>query len=54
MEAASRIESSGVNQAPAPGATAPGPVAPVMDRDFIIKNQIVERYIAGRLPQRNR
>src|SRR5436190_1374841 len=45
MEAPSRIESIGVNQAPA--ASAP---APAMDREFIIKNQIVERYIAGRLP----
>src|SRR6185436_1046738 len=49
MEAASRIESSGVNQAPAPGAV-PGAPAPAMDREFIIKNQIVERYLAGRLP----
>jgi hypothetical protein len=45
MEAASRIESSGVNQAPGNGAPSPA-----MDRDFIIKNQIVERYLAGRLP----
>jgi len=45
MEAPSRIESIGVNQAPA--ASAP---APAMDREFIIKNQIVERYLAGRLP----
>jgi hypothetical protein len=50
MEAASRIESSGVNQAPAPGSAAPGTPAPAMDREFIIKNQIVERYLAGRLP----
>ncbi|HYJ40248.1 MAG TPA: hypothetical protein VEW08_05620 [Steroidobacteraceae bacterium] len=50
MEAASRIESSGVNQAPAAGGTAPGTPAPAMDREFIIKNQIVERYLAGRLP----
>jgi len=51
MEAASRIESSGVNQAPAASAAAvPGTPAPVMDREFIIKNQIVERYLAGRLP----
>ena len=50
MEAASRIESSGVNQAPAAGAAAPGTPAPAMDREFIIKNQIVERYLAGRLP----
>jgi hypothetical protein len=48
MEAASRIESSGVN--PAPAAAAPGMPAPAMDREFIIKNQIVERYLAGRLP----
>src|SRR6476469_8532247 len=45
MEAPSRLESSGVNKAPAVGAPAPA-----MDREFIIKNQIVERYLAGRLP----
>jgi hypothetical protein len=50
MEAASRIESSGVNQELATGAVASGSVAPAMDREFIIKNQIVERYLAGRLP----
>jgi hypothetical protein len=47
MEAASRSESSGVNQAPGAGVVLP---APAMDREFIIKNQIVERYLAGRLP----
>ena len=53
MEAASRIEPSGVNQAPAAAAAAvPGTPAPVMDREFIVKNQIVERYLAGRLPPR--
>jgi hypothetical protein len=26
------------------------PAAPAMDREFIIRNQIVERYIGGRLP----
>ncbi|HTU64473.1 MAG TPA: hypothetical protein VMF52_00870 [Steroidobacteraceae bacterium] len=31
----------------APGTGAP---PPAMDREFIIKNQIVERYLAGRLP----
>ena len=41
--------------APLPPATAAVPVAPpapapVMDRDFIVRNQIVERYISGRLP----
>ena len=59
MEAASRSESSGVNQAPGNGGPAGAPVnpglslpspAPAMDREFIIKNQIVERYLAGRLP----
>jgi hypothetical protein len=29
---------------------APLASAPAMDREFIIKNQIVERYLAGRLP----
>jgi hypothetical protein len=52
MEAASRIESSGVNQASAASAAALGTPAPAMDREFIIKNQIVERYLAGRLPPR--
>src|SRR5690242_8445117 len=50
MEAASRIESSGVNQSPGASPAAPGTPAPAMDREFIIKNQIVERYLAGRLP----
>src|SRR3982750_4295362 len=50
MEAASRIESSGVSQAPAVGAAAPGTPASAMDREFIIKNQMIERYLAGRLP----
>src|ERR1043165_7092593 len=45
MEAPSRIEPPGLNKAPAAGAPAPA-----MDREFIIKNQIVERYLAGRLP----
>jgi hypothetical protein len=49
MEAANRIESSGVNTTP-PGPAGNGGPAPAMDREFIIKNQIVERYLAGRLP----
>jgi hypothetical protein len=55
MEAANRTESSGVNEVPGagiaanPGLSLPSP-APAMDREFIIKNQIVERYLAGRLP----
>src|SRR6187551_2902202 len=45
MEAASRIDSSGAKQVQAAGS-----LPPAMDREFIIKNQIVERYLAGRLP----
>ena len=36
-----------VTAAPATAATA---AAPSMDRDFIARNQIVERYLSGRLP----
>jgi hypothetical protein len=50
MEAATRIDTSGVNKAQGEGAPVPGTPAPAMDREFIIKNQIVERYLAGRLP----
>jgi hypothetical protein len=50
MEAATRIDTSGVNKVQGTGAPAPGSTAPAMDREFIIKNQIVERYLAGRLP----
>src|SRR6185369_6467963 len=33
------------------GSAAPAAVAPApMDRDFIARNQIVERYLSGRLP----
>jgi hypothetical protein len=55
MEAATNTESSGVNQSPglatpvSAGLSLPSP-PPAMDREFIIKNQIVERYLAGRLP----
>jgi hypothetical protein len=49
MEAASRLESPGVNTTPPASAGNGGP-PPAMDREFIIKNQIVERYLAGRLP----
>jgi hypothetical protein len=50
MEAATRIDTSGVNQAPGMPAPASNTPPPAMDREFIIKNQIVERYLAGRLP----
>jgi hypothetical protein len=38
--------------APAPPAAAANvvPPAPAMDRDFIARNQVVERYLSGRLP----
>src|SRR5207302_1919758 len=36
-------------RAPAPAAPAPT-TSPPMDRDFIARNQIVERYLSGRLP----
>jgi len=38
--------------APAPAAPAPVPTAPTMDREFVERNQIVERYLSGRLPPR--
>lgn len=40
----------GVAAAAPPSATATTP--PAMDRDFIERNQIVERYLSGRLPPR--
>ena len=33
-----------------PATTSAVPPAPVMDRDFIARNQVVERYLSGRLP----
>jgi hypothetical protein len=33
-----------------PTVTSAVPPAPVMDRDFIARNQVVERYLSGRLP----
>ncbi len=36
----------------AQAATSAQPVPPVMDRDFIARNQIVERYLSGKLPIR--
>lgn len=33
-----------------PTVTSAVPQAPVMDRDFIARNQVVERYLSGRLP----
>jgi hypothetical protein len=40
-----------VASAPAPAAAASAATAsPPMDRDFIARNQVVERYLSGRLP----
>jgi hypothetical protein len=40
-----------VASAPAPAPPASGATAsPPMDRDFIARNQVVERYLSGRLP----
>jgi hypothetical protein len=36
--------------APPPAAANVVPPAPAMDRDFIARNQVVERYLSGRLP----
>ncbi|HEY4449182.1 MAG TPA: hypothetical protein VGN03_11320 [Steroidobacteraceae bacterium] len=36
--------------APSVAASSTVPPAPVMDRDFIARNQVVERYLSGRLP----
>ncbi len=33
-----------------PATTAPAAATPPMDRDFIARNQVVERYLSGRLP----
>ncbi len=38
------------HDAPAIAPEAPAVLAPVMDRDFIARNQIIERYLAGKLP----
>jgi hypothetical protein len=39
------------NAASAPSTTAsPSAASPPMDRDFIARNQVVERYLSGRLP----
>lgn len=35
---------------PPPSSASSVPPAPTMDRDFIARNQIVERYLSGRLP----
>ena len=57
---ASRSASASPPQAPAaappatpaatPSSASAVPPAPTMDRDFIARNQIVERYLSGRLP----
>jgi hypothetical protein len=46
----SKIVAASPPPAPASAATAPAAVSPPMDRDFIARNQIIERYLSGRLP----
>ncbi len=46
----SKIVAASPPAAPASAATAPAAVSPPMDRDFIARNQIIERYLSGRLP----
>jgi hypothetical protein len=48
MQAAPRIPAAAATTAPPMPQTVPAP--PTMDREFIVKNEIVERYIGGRLP----
>jgi hypothetical protein len=36
--------------APAPPSAGAAPGAELMDRDFIARNQVIERYLSGRLP----
>lgn len=60
MEAASRSDLDPVTDtgpaskppapAAAPASSQAASVSPIMDRDFIARNQIVERYLSGRLP----
>jgi hypothetical protein len=47
MQAAPRSHAAADLSAPLPQAAA---APPSMDREFIVRNQIVERYIGGRLP----
>ncbi|MGH8132884.1 MAG: hypothetical protein ACRETP_06585, partial [Steroidobacteraceae bacterium] len=37
---------------PTAASAAPAPASPPMDGDFIARNQVVERYLSGRLPLR--
>jgi hypothetical protein len=50
--AAAAPVATAASAAPAPPAAASTavPPAPAMDRDFIARNQVVERYLSGRLP----
>jgi hypothetical protein len=56
MEAVSRSapENSSLTDASAPAGppaeASAAVVTPLMDRDFIIRNQVVERYLSGKLP----
>ncbi|HEY6823012.1 MAG TPA: hypothetical protein VI195_01120 [Steroidobacteraceae bacterium] len=47
---ASAAAQTPATSSPAVATTPAVPPAPVMDRDFIARNQVVERYLSGRLP----
>jgi hypothetical protein len=48
--ASSAAPSGQTTSAPPPPAASAVAPAPAMDRDFIARNQVVERYLSGRLP----
>ncbi len=46
----SKIAAASPPPAPSSAAQVPATASPPMDRDFIARNQIIERYLSGRLP----
>lgn len=46
----SKIAAASPPPAPSSAAPVPATASPPMDRDFIARNQIIERYLSGRLP----
>jgi hypothetical protein len=52
LSAAPHATTQPLNSPPVSQPAAPAPVPVTMDRDFIARNQIVERYLSGKLPIR--
>jgi len=50
LKAAASAPAQPVPAQPATAQTPSAPVSPPMDRDFVARNQVVERYLSGRLP----